>query len=316
MLDITPSTVAEAADFIEKSGAEPSVESIREFIGGGSKTKLTPLVRDWKVAREIRRTSSVVINPAIGDLVRVQIVQESAKASDNANSRAKEAEDAFDELAKQMAEIEAQLQSSNASLATARVQLLQQEVQLQERGREIDEQRALRVREIEELRTLSAATIAEADQRAHSEREKAEALRQELVLSNIQLKMVPTLEATVDSTRKLLKASSDDLALAKQSEAVAKSQADAQLKRADEAASREAKLDSQLQQLHAERAHWLGTEREAHKEILRLSNLASVLEARCIAQTVELKRLGQLQQNAGDDASESASLPLNPHRAA
>ena len=215
-----------------------------------------------------------------------------------------------------MAEIEAQLQSSNASLATARVQLLQQEVQLQERGREIDELRALRVREIEELRTLSAATIAEADQRAHSEREKAEALRQELVLSIMQLKMVPTLEATVDSTRKLLKASSDDLALAKQSEAVAKSQADAQLKRADEAASREAKLDSQLQQLHAERAHWLGTEREAHKEILRLSNLASALDARCIAQTIELERLGQLQQNAVDDAPESASLPLNQRHAA
>src|SRR3989338_2406320 len=114
MIDINYGTVSAAAESIEKNGEEPSVRSIRRHMGGGSYTELTPLVRQWKAARTERSASSIKLNPAIGDLILFQIGETAALASNDANLRAQEAEDAFDEQAKQVTEIRAKLNTSNA----------------------------------------------------------------------------------------------------------------------------------------------------------------------------------------------------------
>lgn len=201
MTEITYSTVAAAAESIEQEGHEPGVRSVRDKLGGGSHTTIMPFLRTWKAARAARDESSIDIDPAIGDLMRAQLVKAMAQASRKAESRAKEAEDAFDELAKQMAETEAQLNASNASLATTQAQLLQHQGLLQAKEREMDE-----------LKALTAATVAEADQRAERERAQAEAVRQELVRASLRLEQVPDLQAALDQSRQLLKASHDDVA--------------------------------------------------------------------------------------------------------
>jgi colicin import membrane protein len=303
MIDLTYSAVAAAAEALEQQGLEPSVRSVRDKLGGGSNTTVTPLLRKWKEARAARSGSRVQINPAIADLILAQIAEAAAEASNKAGARAKEAEEAFDELAKQMAEVEAQLNTSNASLAATQAQLLQHQGQLQER-----------VREMDELRTLAAATVAEADQRAERERTQAEAVRQDLVRSSLRLERVPDLEAAVEEARQLLKASNDTVARAQQAEAVATSRAQAQHERASESAAREARLEAQLQRLQDEREKALAEERASQQEILRLSTIASALDARCAVQQAELERLRQApEKNAG---APNSALPQNDQRRA
>lgn len=314
MTDITYSDVAAAAQHFEENSQEPTVRLVRKYLGADN-NKVTELMAKWKDARKAKTESKVQVNPAISDLIIFQIEATAAQATEKADLRATAAENALNELASRVPVIDAMLVARSEELGAAHALLLQREGQLQERSREIEELRALRAREIEELRTLSAATIGEADQRAHSERAKAEALRQDLVLSNMQLKMVPTLEATLEGTRKLLKASNDELALARQSEAVANSQAEAQRERADEAASREAKLEAQLQRLHEEREKLLGIEREVRKENMHLVTNASEANARCAAQKNEIEQLRQAQHQGASVAPVPALAPQDQRSA-
>lgn len=305
MIDITYSAVAAAAESLEQEGFEPSVRLVREKLGGGSNTTIAPFLRKWKEARAARNESSVQINPAINDLFLAQLAEVATQASNKAELRAKEADDAFDELAKQMAGTEAQLNASNASLSATQAQLLQHQGQLQER-----------VREMDELRALAAATVAEADQRAERERAQAEAVRQELVRASLRLEQVPDLQAALEEARQLLKASHDDVARAKRSEAVATSRAQAQQQRAHESASRESRLGQQLQRRQDEQERALAAERTAQQEILRLSTIASALDARCAVQQAELERLRQARDDDADDTPTSAASQHDQGRAA
>lgn len=300
MTEITYSAVAAAAESIEQEGHEPGVRSVRDKLGGGSHTTINPFLRKWKEARSARDESSVDIDPAIGDLMRAQLSKAMAQASRKAELRAKEAEDAFDELAKQMAEIEAQLNASNASLATTQAQLLQHQGLLQANEREMDK-----------LKALTAATVAEADQRAERERAQAETVRQELVRASLRLEQVPDLQAALEEARQLLKASHDEGARAQLSEAVATSGAHAQQRRADEAAARESRLLQQLQRVQDDQGRSLAAERTSQKEILRLSTMMFALEARCSVQVAEIERLRDAKKDAGDShAAALASTPL------
>ncbi len=308
MTEITYRTFAAAADSIEQEGHEPSVRSVRDRLGGGSHTTLMPMLRTWKEARAARDESGIEIDPAIGDLMRAQLVKAMAQASSKAELRAKEAEDAFDELAKQMTETEAQLNASNAALATTQAQLQQHQGLLQAKEQEMD---ALKVR--------TAATVAEADQRAERERAQAEAVRQELVRASLRLEQVPDLQAALDQSRQLLKASHDDVARAQLSEAVATSHADAQKQRANETAARESRLGQQLLRLQEAREKALEADRTSQKEILRLSTMMSALDARCAVQGAEIDRLRDAQKDAGgshDAAPESTPLQHDQLRAA
>lgn len=307
MTEITYSTVAAAAESIEQEGHEPGVRSVRDKLGGGSNTTIMPLLRTWKAARAARDESSIDIDPAIGDLMRAQLVKAMARASSKAELRAKEAEDAFDELAKQMAETEAQLNASIASLATTQAQLQQHQGLLQAKELEMD---ALKVR--------TAATVAEADQRAERERAQAEAVRQELVRASLRLEQVPDLQAALDKSRQLLKASHDDVARAQRSEAVATSRAHAQQQRANESAARESRLALQLQRLQEEREKASDAERTSHKEMLRLSTMMSALDARCAVQVAEIDRLRDIQKDVGDsrDAATASTSPQHDQRRA
>lgn len=300
MTEITYSTVAAAAESIEQEGHESGVRSVRDKLGGGSHTTIMPFLRTWKAARAARDESSIDIDPAIGDLMRAQLVKAMAQASRKAESRAKEAEDAFDELAKQMAETETQLNASTASLATTQAQLLQHQGLLQANEREMDA-----------LKALTAATVAEADQRAERERAQAEAVRQELVRASLRLEQVPDLQAALDQSRQLLKASHDDVARAQRSEAVATSRAHAQQQRANESAARESRLGQQLQRLQEEREKASDAERTSQKEILRLSTMMSALDARCAVQGAEIDRLRDAQKDIGD-SRDAAAASISP----
>lgn len=299
MAEITYSAVAAKAESLEQRGLEPSVRSVRDELGGGSNTTIAPLLRTWKAARAARDESSIEIDSAILDLLRAQLAKAMAHASNQAELRAKEAEDAFDELAKQMTVIEAQLSVGNASLAATQAKLLQHQGQLQANEREMDE-----------LKALTAATVAEADQRAERERAQAEAVRRELSRATIRLEQVPDLHAALEEGRQQLKACQDDVARAKRSEAVATSRAHAQQQRANESAARVSRLEQQLQRMQDEQGRSLAVERTSQAETLRLSTLLSAMEARCAVQVAEIGRLRDAQKNASE--SQDTEPPSTP----
>lgn len=124
MTEITYSAVAAAAESIEQEGHEPGVRSVRDKLGGGSHTTINPFLRKWKEARAALDESGIDIDPEVRDLWRAQLAKAMAQASRKAELRAKDAEEAFDELAKQIAETETQLNARNASLAAMQAELM------------------------------------------------------------------------------------------------------------------------------------------------------------------------------------------------
>ena len=210
MSNINYQAIAAAAESLEKLGVEPSVRAVRDKLGGGSNTTVTPLLRQWKEARAARLSSNVQLNPAIGDLILAQIAEVATQASNDANIRAKDAAEAFDELSVEMKTVEARLAERDAELNAARSQILQNQGQLDERAREM-----------EELRSRCAAAVREADHRAATERAQAEALRQELAKASIALEGLPDLKAALDQAQKRIQAYTAEVAEVRQMAAVA-----------------------------------------------------------------------------------------------
>jgi colicin import membrane protein len=288
MNDINYSAVAAAAESLEKQGLEPSVRTVREKLGGGSNTTLTPMLRQWKEARTARLSSTVQLNPAISDLILAQMAEVASQAANDANIRAKDAADAFDELSAELKTLRLRLAEKEAELQTTREQVLQQQGQLNERAREM-----------EEIRAQSVNAIHEADLRAADERSQAEALRQELVRTSIALESVPDLKAALEQAQNRIQVCANEVAQARQSAAVANEHAKAQAELASQAAMREAKLESHLNRLVEQHERALASERLLQQEILLLSKANAVLDARCKSQESELQKL----RNAADGIS-------------
>ena len=302
MSKLTYAAFEAAAESLDKAGEEPSVRLIVAKLGG-SNTMATRMLDRWKKARGAREASNVQINPAITDLIRVQITEAAVQASKDATQRASDAEEAYDELSAQAAEVETKLVARDEDLVSARAQLQQQQGQLSERARELDE-----------LRALTAAAVAEAVERAERERAQAESVRQDLVRASLRLERVPDLEIALENAKRLQTASNDEIARSRQAEAVANARADAQHERARGATAREAKLEAQLQRMQEEQDRAMTAERSSQQEILRLFTTVSTLDARCAVQLVELEQLRKALLDEADAVPASSSSSSSSQR--
>lgn len=302
MSKLTYAAFEAAAESLDKAGEEPSVRLIVAKLGG-SNTTATRMLDRWKKARGAREASNVQINPAITDLLRVQITEAAIQASKDATQRASDAEEAYDELSAQAAEVETKLVARDEDLVSARAQLQLQQGQLSERAREMDE-----------LRALTAAAVAEAVERAERERAQAESVRQDLVRACLRLERVPDLEIALENAKQLQMASNDEIARARQAEAVANARADAQHERAREATAREAKLEAQLKRMQEAQDRAMTAERSSQQEILQLFTTVSTLDARCAVQQVELEQLRKALLDEADAVPASSSSSSSSQR--
>jgi len=305
-LDLTYSAVAAVAESMEQQGLEPSVRTVRDQLGGGSNSKVLPLLRQWKEARAARVASNVQLNPGIVDLILAQIADTANLASNDANMRAADAEETVVQLAAELKAMEGRLAEREGELSTAQTQVQRQQGQLSERAEAL-----------EDLKARSAAAIDEADKRAAADRSQVEALLRKLERDSIGLERLPDLEAALDQARQMMKGSADDVALAKQTAAVAEERAKAQSDRAHQAELREAKLGTQLQRLLEQQAAALALERKLKDEIKTLSKASSSLQARCAVQQSEIARLRQAARKAearddDRDGTEPATTPRDP----
>jgi chromosome segregation ATPase len=309
-LDLTYSAVAAVAESMEQQGLEPSVRTVRDQLGGGSNSKVLPMLRQWKEARAARVASNVQLNPGIVDLILAQIAETASLASNDANMRAADAEEAMGQLAAELEAMEGRLAEREQELNTAQTQVLRHQGQLHERAREL-----------EELRDLTAKAINEAEERAAADRGQVEALHRKLERDSIGLDRLEALEAELHQARQLIKDSADDVAMARQTAAVAEERTKAQSDRAHQAELREAKLETQLQGLQEQQAAALALERKLKDEIKTLSKASSSLQARCVVQQSEIARLRQAARKAeakdddrtpDRDGAEPATTPREP----
>jgi chromosome segregation ATPase len=298
--------VAAVADAMVKEGLKPTTRSVRERMGGGSYTTVLRGMRYWREICAACAADDIPLDPVIIQRFRAQYVAISNQASNDANMRAADAEETVAQLAAELEAMAGRLAEREGELSTAQTQVQQQQGQLSERAGAL-----------KELKAEYAAAIDEADKRAASERAQAEELRQEVVRTSMSLALVPGLKAELETARQMMKGSADDVALAKQTAAVAGERAKAQSDRAHQSELREAKLGTQLQRLLEQQAAALALERKLKDEIKTLSKASSSLQARCAVQQSEIARLRQAARKAearddDRDGTEPATTARDP----
>ncbi len=236
---ITPESVAAAAQCIVDRGGRVSVRSVIDELGGGSPNAVSPLINEWKANRSISSpVPDVAINPAIIQLIARQVSTASIEAAKDADARA--AEVVAD------AELIAAAGRAAEDLATRlQVALNGANERVQQLTGQLDE-RAL---EIQQVRKDSAEQVALSQGRAQSERETAEAVRQDLVRSQIRVEAVPRLESENAALQERLREAESAVAVARQAEAVASAKQVAEAIRATECMDREKLALAHLQRL-------------------------------------------------------------------
>ena len=166
-IGITYSDLAKAAADLAAAGKNPTVDSVREVLGSGSKSTIAPLLKRWKAEHETQRSVvEVGLPPALLQSVKqlYQSLQEEANQRiDAAHAALAEAKAGFEAtgaraeavaagLSEERNALQAQLQSERTArdalhqnhqvlqlaVATTRTELAGASQRLQDRQREID----------------------------------------------------------------------------------------------------------------------------------------------------------------------------------
>ena len=237
---VTSDAVATAAKSIVERGGRVSVRSVIASLGGGSPNVVLPLLNEWKARQSSQLVPDLTVDPGIVQLIARQVFTAVAEATAEAEARAVEVtadSEAIAEAGRAAEVLAAQLQTE---LNTAHERLHQQTGQLEERAREIGQ-----------VKTDCAEQVAVAQEKAQSERDTAESVRQDLVRANIRVEAVPRLEAENIELQDRLREAETALAAARQAQAVASAKQDAETVRATECMAREKLALAQIERLES-----------------------------------------------------------------
>ncbi len=232
--------VAAAAQSIVERGGRVSVRTVIAALGGGSPNVVSPLVTEWKVRQAALPVPNLTIDPGIVQLIAKQVFTAVAEATAEADARAAEISADSETIAEAGRAAEALAARLQLDLNTANERLQQQTGQLEERAREI-----------QQVKADCAEQVAVALEKAQSERDTAESVRQDLVRANIRVEAVPRLEAENMALQNRLREAETTLAAARQSEAVATAKQGSETVRASECMAREKLALEQIQRLES-----------------------------------------------------------------
>jgi len=200
---VTRENVFAAAASIAAAGGRPSVRLVIEALGGGSPNAVSPLLSEWRASAPVIAAPEISLSADIVRAVAVQVKTAVAAAVLESDSRAADVQ-ADAELTAQAGKVaEASLGEAIAALADASGKVLEQ------------------AGELAEVRRVAADAVAEAQSSAARERQAAEDLRQDLVRTQIRCEQVPVLTAEVKELRVALEKNRQEIANARQTEAVA-----------------------------------------------------------------------------------------------
>ena len=190
--------IIEAAErLLADTGRIPTVEAVRETLGGGSFSTLSPVLRDWRrqrqtgapVVGEIPARVRVALERATAALwgaLREEVEERAARAREEAGARAGEAEAERGEALREVARLEAELARAAGSAAREREALIRERDEARAAlagAREENATLAERARQ-QESRIKALATELEAERRA---RRAAEGSASDLKAENASL---------------------------------------------------------------------------------------------------------------------------------
>lgn len=304
MTQLNLTKVAAAIRQVEENGQKATVRVISRHLKADT-NKVNELMGVLRKAQQAMIESKAELDPAVVEMLALHIEQAKTKASQQAGLRAQAAEDALNALVIHVQELDATLVANAEELAAAQASLLQCKGQLQER-----------VREVDEVRRDCAAETTDANARTSQALAQVESLRLHLDRANLLLDTMPRLEAALEDAQQRVKTGQDDLARAKQSEAVAVERAQQLTERAREAAALENRTEAQRQRLQDELEKAMLADRLARQEAWQLSAKVSTLEARCAEQVMEIAKLREAQNDASEATPASVPSRHDQRRAA
>lgn len=304
MTQLNLTKVAAAIRQIEENGQKATVRGVSKLLRADT-NKVNELMGVLRNAQQAMIESKAELDPDFVKVLVVHIEQAKTKASQQAELRAQAAEDALNALVIHVQELDATLVTNAEELAAAQASLLQCKGQLQER-----------VREVDEVRRDCAAETTESNARTSQALAQVESLTLHLDRANLLLGTMPRLEAALAEAQQREKTGQDDLARAKQLEAVAVERAQQLTERARDAAVLENRTEAQRQRLQDELEKAMAAERLARQEVWQLSAKVSTLEARCTEQVMEIAKLREAQNDAHGAAPGSSPSQPDQRRAA
>jgi colicin import membrane protein len=200
---VTRESVFVAATSIAAAGGRPSVRLVIDALGGGSPNAVSPLLAEWRASAAVIAAPEISLSADVVRAVAVQVKTAVAAAVLESESRAADVQADAELIAQAGKVAEVALAEATAALADASKKVLEQ------------------AGELAEVRRVAADAVAEAQAFAARERQAAEDLRQDLVRAQIRCEQVPVFTSEIKELRESLEKSRQDLAGARQSEAVA-----------------------------------------------------------------------------------------------
>jgi chromosome segregation ATPase len=303
MTQLNLTKVAAAIRQVEENGQKATVRVVSKFLKADT-NRVNEAMRVLRNAQQAMIESKAELDPDLANVLVMHIEQAKTKASQQAELRAQAAEDALNALVTHVQELDATLVANDEELTAAQASLLHCKGQLQEC-----------VREVDEVRRDCATKTTDADARTSQALAQVQSLRLHLDRANLLLGTMPRLEAALEEAQQLAKAGQEELAQALQAAAVADALAKQLTERVRDAALLEGRTEAQRQRLQDELEKATAAERLARQEEWQLSAKVSTLEARCAEQMMEIAKLREAQNDAGDASPASVPSPHDQRRA-
>jgi chromosome segregation ATPase len=303
MTQLNLTKVAAAIRQVEENGQKATVRVVSKFLKADT-NRVNEAMRVLRNAQQAMIESKAELDPDLANVLVMHIEQAKTKASQQAELRAQAAEDALNALVTHVQELDATLVANDEELTAAQASLLHCKGQLQEC-----------VREVDEVRRDCATKTTDADARTSQALAQVQSLRLHLDRANLLLGTMPRLEAALEEAQQLAKAGQEELAQARQAAAVADALAKQLTERVRDAALLEGRTEAQRQRLQDELEKATAAERLARQEEWQLSAKVSTLEARCAEQMMEIAKLREAQNDAGDASPASVPSPHDQRRA-
>lgn len=194
---VTAAAVAQACVAIKADGKEPSVRSVRAWLGGGSPNDISPLLTDWKKGVRVIEAPPIQINKAIHDAIAEQIRSTADAAQREATESLAALESDVEELTQAGRVAEARAKFLDAELEVAKGQLQTLAGQIDQLKADADQIKTDAAEQIKATDERASAAVKKAEEEASRERKDREATIASLGEANARLEALPRLETEI-----------------------------------------------------------------------------------------------------------------------
>jgi chromosome segregation ATPase len=272
---------------LRRDGQNVTVLRVLARLGGGSPNDVSPIVTAWNKEHPLAKPEEIPLDPSIAKMLARQIASCAAVATQDAESRLRDAEEDVRTLSARGKVLEQRVGELEGELEQARQQIGRLTGELSERTQQFDG-----------AHKDALALVEASEAAAASERATAESLREKLVRAEIRMEGLLGVEQALTAARQELKLAAENLAQTKESAAIAQERTGAAVQRAEQAEAREARARADAAQTYEKLS---AAHASAHELARTLANVSAKL-----AESLE-------RQEPLKEAAEAIIASLNRH---